>query len=488
MNFGLAALSTVLLIALAVLNQWRWGRPAFAFAALVNALYQWPTFLLADTIEASLESRWQFAGIAHFVVFTCIVWTVATGRLTVPARTVSRRDLSVAQMGIPIGLAGLLAGIYFSKVPLNCTALYALLYDPAMTLLAREVTIKLSGSTLATISYGAIANTVAPVCASIGSAQILYALAARQFVLVLAWATVMLFSVTLVMIAGAKGLTLPLLGAVVLSAIFWSSTRKGKAIAAVFSLISVAGALVAFELVRERNVESGSFDFGSCVKKLGSVEQGLELLASIRDRGGLGLGPQQIQELERRIAGEHIKPKKPIAVERRRVDPDRAVTYLQAIVNRALIVPTQVAAWHYLYVEQYVSPGWYAFPLAKKLFGKSVDTSALVYMAYGTIYSDGDATSTSTAPTSYIFTWSAYLGIWGITMIIATIIALDVIVALVMRAAPANILPIGVGLVGVMAFNMISSDFVVVMISHGGLAAIITLVLLTIARPRKSVK
>lgn len=447
------------------------------FAGLINIFYQWPIFFLSSPIEASLAHPYQFSLVPAVVVLSLLAWVVATGDLNIPADTISDRRLSVWQMIVPVLAATIFTGIYFARVPFRCTALFALLYDPVMTLLAREVTIKFAGSTLATSSYGALANTVAPAVAAIGVAQIVRYGSMLRIVPVVIWAFLIFVSISLVMIAGAKGLTIPLIVTVFLSALLWSSSWKHKVVSGAFSLLCVFAALSSFEVIRERGGGTEYYDFAGCVVSLGSIEKGWELLDSMGERGGLGLDPAYIQVLrsELRDAISGLGRAKSITRGKaavRPIDSQRVASYIEALTNRALVIPTQVAAWHFLYVDEYGSPGYGALPFAKKLLGYSVDASSLVYMAYGTVYSDGDRTSTSTAPTSFIFWWFAYFGLVGLVAAIVCILILDGVVAIAMRESSSNVLPLSVGLVFAISLNLITSDFFVVMLSHGGAVAV----------------
>ncbi|MFU0503668.1 hypothetical protein [Pseudaminobacter sp. NGMCC 1.201702] len=469
----LAAIATSALFFLLIKNNWLLGRPAFAFAGLVNLLYQWPIAMASEQIESSLASPLFFVLTPHLVVFGAIAWVSGTDRLSLSGATVAPRKLPTVEVTLSIAAALLFTLLYFARVPARCTALFALIYDPASTLLAREVSIKFAGSTLATSSYGALVNTVLPAIAAIGIVQIIFVgIKKRRPIAIAAWTLGIFVCITLIMLAGAKGLLLPLVGVVLLSAVFWSTSFWGKVFSGAASVLCIVSALAAFELAKDRNGSVQAYDFAGCVNKLGANDQARELIASMLERGGLNLRPEQIAELSKQF---HTSANSQTFATKRKSDVGTftAGDYLKAIFNRAFIAPIQVAAWHHLYVDEIGSPGIGAFPLAKKIVGFSVDPTVLVYQRYGTVYSGGDKTSTSTAPTSFIFSWPAYFGFWGVALALACVLALDVATALILRRSPTNLLPVGVGLVAVISFNMITSDFVVVMLSHGGAVALL---------------
>lgn len=483
-NAFLAVTASAILITLYIRNPWLIARPAFSLAGMVNLLFQWPAVFLSEPVYVSLVNPWWFIFCAHVVTFTSLAWVNTVRSLSIPQDVVATRDVKVEEIAIPLVFAFILSALYFGQMPLKCTAIYALLFDPAYTLLAREVTIKLSGSTLASSSYGALANTVAPFLAAISVALIFRDLR-KLSVIVFLWTALLLLSIALVMLAGAKGLAIPLIGLVSVSAVYWTSGIWQKAVAFCAALVFVFAALASFEVIRERGGGSKPYQYAQCVKEVGSFVEGRELLESIRETGGLGLSATRIEDLIAEM--DALVPDALVLrsfSEFRRPNSERAATYIDALIQRAFISPLQVAAWHHLYVEEFGSPGLPAAPLAKKLFGESVDTSSLVYMAYGTVFSSGDRTSTSTSPTSFVFSWPAYFGIWGMFLVVIGVLVLDTSFSLVVKRVGQNLLPLAAGLSAVIAFNLSTSDLVVVMLSHGGGIALIVLIGWAIANRR----
>jgi hypothetical protein len=147
-----------------------------------------------------------------------------------------------------------------------------------------------------------------------------------------------------------------------------------------------------------------------------------------------------------------------------------------------LVIPTQVAAWHYLYVEEMGSPGFAAMPFARRLTGSSVNMPELVYQKYGSVFAHGDKTSTSTSPTSFLLAYPAYLGVVGLVLSLLAVIITDIIVSVLLLRVPNALYPIGVGLAAVISFNFILSDFVTVMLSHGGAVAIALMAFFAVTR------
>ena len=103
----------------------------------------------------------------------------------------------------------------------------------------------------------------------------------------------------------------------------------------------------------------------------------------------------------------------------------------------------------------------------------------LVYQKYASIYFQGDRTSTGTAPTSFFLAYSAYLGLVGFFLALSCIIGLDLILVRVALYVGASLVPLLTGIIMIMCMNFMASDFVTVLISHGGAAGIFAVFILT---------
>ena len=151
----------------------------------------------------------------------------------------------------------------------------------------------------------------------------------------------------------------------------------------------------------------------------------------------------------------------------------RGLTFVEAIVNRAMVVPLQVASWHYMFVETEGSPGAAGIPMAGRLGGNLVNMPEIVYRKYGFIYSSGDRTSTSTAPTGFMLFYPAYIGVPGLMLAVVLVLLYNIAAVWLMRRVRPALSAVAAGLVLVAAMNLAVSDFLTVMGSHGGLAALL---------------
>ena len=346
---------------------------------------------------------------------------------------------------------------------------------------------KLAGFSIATYSYGALSNTTAPILMAFAGTLLLRAILKLKIGAIVFWPAVVCLATSFVMLSGAKGLLLPSLLAAIVSAYFWNTNFFSKVGSIIVLLIILMVSFPIFEVARERQTVAGEgYNFASCAATIGACNESRRLLASLHERdNSLGLTKAQVTALEKELElacnpqqGEWVDlpPAPPIVgipVTPPPVDwIGRGLQYAKGIAYRAFVIPTQVASWHYLYVYEVEKPGISALPFARHFGAKPVDMSQLVYQKYGVIYSSGDRTSTSTSPTSFILGYPAYAGWAGFILVLGLIIALDLVVIVVVRALPAPFLGLAAGLLTAMSMNFVASDFVTVMISHGGGATV----------------
>lgn len=485
MNLGLSALCSVAIIFLLLGNSNRILRPALILAVACCLIFQWPLALMSDALLTSLSNPWMFASFAHVPVLAGCAFVFATPTLDRQENNGDDRVFDLATAWPVAALLVVFVTIFLARVPLDCTALYASIFDPAAGLLAREVTIKFAGSVFATVSYGAVANSVSPAMVGLLLLMAMHFVRECRWLQALGCLLVIVPCVAVVLLGGAKGLLVPIFIVGLFAALSARGTLLLRTTAVVSTLAVLVITMVSFELARERNVEIGQYDFNSCTARLGSTNEGVELLRSMYD-GGLGLPASRIRwylvEAENEADGSIDISKPPTTFERPELSPQRAGSYLQSIIQRAFITPLQVASWHQLYVDEHGSPGREVLPLAKYLFGSSVDMTSEVYRSYGVIFSGGDRTSTSTAPTSFVFAYPAYFGWLGMLVVVSMIVALDAVMSWANRNLPRGNAFISAGLAAVICYNLLTSDFYTVMMSHGGGAAILTVLLMRLGQ------
>jgi hypothetical protein len=392
-----------------------------------------------------------------------------------------------------------LIGAYAWLVPWRCWGLWALIFDPITTLAARELTMKLGDSAMPARLYGVFANSVGPTFVFLCATRVLDGLVRRRVWAALGWLTVILVVVMALLIPAIKGMLMPTAVLLVVGALLLQMGALSRVGVLVLSIVGMGLSLTALEISREvfYGVGKRAYGFGVCARALGGCGGAERLVQSAKLReGALGLSVSRVELMERQLAaacgpeleaerfadwaelkpdwrtraGARLRPD--LGEGRLRQIGARLLAYGSGLYTRLWEVPMQVAAWHFLYVSEAGSPGWAGVSLPRKLVGETVNVPERVYQRYGVVYSAGDRTSTSTAPTSFLLAYPAYLGVGGLGLALMLVVGYDVVGVWLASFTEGHVRVAARGLFAVSALNMMSSDFVTVMLSHGGLWAL----------------
>lgn len=461
-----------------------WRRFAFCFSWIFLFFYLLPSILYGGHLYSGLPS-WGFLFLAtNFLSLGLALWVfMSSSRL-------KRQPLIHLENNIFLGgwqktLLGALFLVtlsgFFYSVPWPCTGLWALIFDPDSVLLAREMSMKLNGSPWASRMYGFYVSVLGPLLCFIGIYGVGYFFRIGKYIQVFLSVIVLCVAMFLLLIGGVKGV---LLGAGIFVACAILSlpiSISRRIFASTICLFFFAGVVLLFGLIRDQNQKEGRdmhYDLVGCTQHFGAHEHVLRLLrtAAMREEGGLGLPVEQLERLTQQLDGSdqttRTKVPRLVAtpeVHRPDVSGDSPFRWVQPLWNRLFIVPMQVASWHFIYVEEALSHGWLVIPVVNRLIGDGSNLAELVYGKYGVLYSSGDVTSTSTAPTTFIYSYSAHLGWFGITLAIGLLIALDVLSVILLRTSNSVLLASVTGFFAALGISLASSDFFTVMFSHGGL-------------------
>lgn len=480
-------------------NNYILARLSFCFTMFICFFYQIPLVLFSQQLEASLSQSWFYAAVVNGGALALSLWGIVSRRLDFRGELASFPEKQ-APLYLLTGFLGLASlAIYLSSVPLECTGLYALFFDPWLTLLARELSVKLIGTSLSTYALGAYANAVAPIFILLSVWLIRNSLLRRRFLGVLVGAVAGTLAIFAVLISGTKGLLMPTMLLLVAGAYFWCKTWVSRLSTIVLAVAFLLSSLVTFELLKERGgVVGGAYDFASCSVKTGSCQKSRDMLESMKAReDSLGLPNMYIQPLQSRLdclcSGDGDEASCPTQVLGRKEgmmllgerakssamlldkQAERSATFVSALFNRMLVIPFQVSVWNFMYAESEMVDGAKTLPFARRILGESLNMPELVYQKYGVVYSQGDKTSTSTAPTSFFLSYPAYLGWLGLLIALGAVVALDLFIARFAYFAGVSLIPMLVGVVMVMCMNFMTSDFITVLISHGSAAGILVL-------------
>lgn len=489
------------------------ARLSFCFVVFIFVFYQVPLVLFSSQVENSLERSWFYSLVVNGGAIIISVWGILSSRLDLVRKSEIHAPLNIINIYIvTIIMAIICLATYMSKVSWDCTGIYALIFDPWLTLLAREFGVKLIGSSIYTYLLGVYANAVAPILILLAVWLIRGSVRSHQTIRgsVLLYRAISGFlgvfgggaAITAVLVSGTKGLLMPSMLMLVAGCYFWCRTWPSRIFTMLFSIIFVMSSLVFFEQLKERgSVVGGAYDFAACSSKAGTCQQSKELLQSLTARDySLGLPGKFVKPLQDRLdclcnggdtescasldlgSSSQIKS---LSGTNHLVSSERSINFFNAVLNRMLVVPMQVSVWNFMYAESEQINGLKTLPLSRRLFGDSVNIPELVYQKYGTIYSEGDKTSTSTAPASFFLAYPAFLGVGGFILALFLVLALDLFLAIFSRFVNISLMPMLIGGIMIMCMNFMISDFVTVLISHGGIASFLILAIYTLLIKKK---
>lgn len=515
-------------------------RPAYMMAAALMLFYQLPLAVFSPILSDRLPNAIWYGCAVNITVLVLLAWVRISHRWTLPSlyETLSlpKPVLAVGLLFTISVVAGLL-GIYFMGIPWSCSALHALLTNRDLVLLVREVVGKLSSSPLSSYALGMIVNAASPAAAFLCFWCACRTIATRRWYWTPVFLSLFLLALVPTLVGGAKGNMVPALITVAVAGCLIMRTWRWRMAVPVAIMGLLLGLLVFMDAIANRQIKqdseaavaqtlaAGSYDFGRCIVRLQACEQTPALFASLRLRTeSLGLTTPQINVLDRQMtfacrhtpaeyesmkedlrttlkekpeALKHmamaplplvhaptpiptpsppLMPKKVEAAAQTPDTPNRAAVLAKSILQRAFVVPFQVSVWHFKYVAEYGAPGKLAAPMAKRIYGDSLDITQDVYQKYGSVYSGGDRTSTSTAPTSFFITYPAYFGVVGLIGSLLCAIVFDCILSWIIRRSNTPYQYLGIGLVAAACLNFMVSDFFTVMLSHGAMAATMLLV------------
>jgi hypothetical protein len=300
------------------------------------------------------------------------------------------------------------------------------------------------------------------------------------------------------LLSGAKGNLIPTFVAVTVAGFLSANKWRWRIIIVVTLNVVLAFILSFFDSQHwvTDNFEKRGYQFGSCVVALNACEDTKVLLNSLKARDfSLNLTKDTVARLEKETAracsglamedndvADSVNPAPGDAVnalpDTVNLTPHEAIIasryssitifdWLNSIIDRAFVTPIVVADWHFLYVAKYGAPGFAGISIAKRFTDDYVNMPSKICEIYEFVRSGGDRTSTCTAPTSYLFTYPAYMGFAGLLIACLATLSFDVLGALIIKYSAPPITYLAVGLIAVTGINFMTADFTTVMMSHG---------------------
>ncbi len=508
-NIALAGFSFFCILAVMIRDGRLIVRPAFMIAVLLHILFQWPLAIFSLAVERSLPELWFFAASVHITVLTLIIWLAVTRRLTIKlvnpgGRSIQgHRTITFKSEAVLVALLISLALFYIGKVGWKCTGLYALIFDPEMTLLARETSGKILGTGLAAYGHGILVNVVCPFVFYISLAHISDALIKKRVFVMIAWMLILVISFLSALLPGAKGAIQPIF---IFSGIVYMARENTWVKRIVFATLAIGLGLVLMTALQVilKQAGTGCYDFAACVSSQGKCQTSKNLIQSLRYRDlSLGLSIHTVDEIERDLSvacsdphsyesrrcrnnryeapnlSETVVHRDSETVVHRDTDVISNQRYFQAVLYRIFVVPVQVAGWYHLYVAEHGSPGLCAFPFTSRLCGNRVDMPLRIQEQYHHIYSGDDRTATGTVPTSFLLAYPAYLGFFGIVLSLFAVLVFDLVACSILALVSSHLRIFGIALLAITCVNFMLSDFGTVLLTHGAVAGLILLAILS---------
>lgn len=467
----------------------RAARPSFMLAAASCVFYQLPLILFSPLFYSNLTNATLFSASIHLSVIANLLWVYSTPNLN---NNFSRNYSFYSAeyffgkvFWLPVLLFTLLVIIYLNKIPFNCTALYALFFDSELTLLVREITGKLLGISYAPHVLNLLTSAVCPIIAFLLIGRIYYECRRGTYRFLPIWGILLILVLVTPLLGGAKGSLVPMAVSLAIAGFLVSKNWKYKLLVPLFVMVAFSIAIFAVKIVQENSSEKGRYQFAACIVRLNACERTKNLLESLQlPKPYYGTSKARISDLQNELSllcDGISKTSHPPTDSINKSSKISFVEHLHGLLYRILVNPIQVVAWHFLYVSEHGAPGFSGISIAKLFSQNYVSVPARVCE----LYYAGDKTSACTAPTSYLFTYPAYLGLTGLLLAGLLSLSFDIVFSLLIKYSTKTLSVLAVGIMSVAVVNLLVSDFITVMVSHGtGFATIILVAMEWYARKR----
>lgn len=466
----------------------RFARPSFIISILALILYQIPLVLFSPLFHKYLPNSGWFAVSINFAVIANLLWVSVTPFLNIqtsfykPVSTTDH-DFGGFALWFPIMLLLLLLFAYFYRIPFHCTALYSLFTDQDIALLMREITGKLMGRTYAPHVLNIITGAIGPIVAFFSAGRIYICCKDKRWLSLPLWGSLILITIMVPLLGGAKGALVPMGVAMAITGLLVIRNWKWRILAVCLIMIILLIMIMIVKMAQEVKIEKDNYQFGTCIAELGVCDSTRVLLQSLElQKSYYGMSKKKIYYLEEEVGRAckiEVKRKQNMIAGNKNTDSPNSskisiYNHIKDIFYRIFANPLQVAAWHFLYVVEYGRPGLGGLPIAKLFSDNYVSIPTKVCE----VYYSGDKTSVCTAPTGYLFTYPAYLGIAGLLLAFLATVIFDIAGALVIKYSTGHFSSLAIGLMAVAGINFMVSDYTTVIISHGAGAAIWLLAIL----------
>lgn len=457
--------------------------PSFWLGVGWNLIYLIPSIFFGGNILIGLP-YYYFVLIMLVICFLPIflsIWIFLVERLGFdlsPRLSVEGVDNSIILFILFISV--IVFFLWSQAIPIYCTGGWALLFDSERALLAREVSGKLSDAHLVWRMMGGYINVFAPLLFLIAGVKLFNLTSSKKWHFVFEGGVLFLLMILVFLslyINATKGNLIPTMIVLIVATILMPLSFLKKLFFISFSAIFFISGIFYLQNILSKDSSIEKYSLGACVAKFNACERGKELIETASARGYASiLGKKSDLPL---IASDFETAcnldVNLMSIDNFRGQPDASSGVgdkISGLIDRAFKIPLQVASWYFLWASNFESENFNPIPFLSR-FSEKENLAQNIYQKYGVIYSGGDATSTSTAPTTFVFSYSAFFGLYGLILALFLVFLFDVLFIFILKKLNSTLV-FGVAGVGVvMAYHFLNTDFFTVIGSHGGIFVVI---------------
>lgn len=480
---GLAVLLTMVLVSVKR-SRSVFYRPIFWVIVGWVIVYLLPSIFYGGNLVAGLPNSSYFLIILNATPIALVFWLVLSepGSKARGGEVFHQRNIesfSIVAMGLVVLV---IVGVWMYQIPFQCSAGWALIFDPERMLLAREVAAKLSNKSNTWRLIGVYVNVVAPFLVFMCGVKLVEYVNGswmRNMHKIIVLMLLAIVSYSVIFLTGTKGsLFVFFIASTVTMGVMSIGWRSKFTAIACVGLLGLASVFF-LQLVTASERLVHSYPFGACVAGFDACQEGAELIVSATARNQVGIlgssdDAQSIVESFEEAC--HVQVTAQViglgvsgGVSSSGVPIEE---HLRGLWERAFAVPLQVASWYNLYASEHNQFDINSIPVISRI-NNGPSAAKEVYQQYGVFYSKGDITSTSTAPTSFLIAYPALMGSTGLLVALALLVVFDGVATLMLRQVRGSLLYGFAGLSAVVAYHFLNGDFFTVLGSHGGLAFLI---------------
>jgi hypothetical protein len=500
-------------------------KPSMITFGVAHLLFQWPLTVYAGYYETWLPHPYEVVVVVHGFVVVGLIGGVLMFRgsaetawdvLSKNVNAHGRRRIAIVALFL---LTGAVTAVYLSYVPLTCTGLYALVVDPANAAIAREMSLKLLADPIPRYGLTLLSSSIVPLLTALVATELLtdrtggFLLRTSIYVplLAVAWLAADL--------TGAKGILVSL-SLVVVSTILWRQQLRTSILMlpVMLGLALVPAYMITF-LISLGVPSDGAKQATACFSMLdidevkAGNEQGIitafakdkspsrsantlkEALTTLEKMSAEQPSPQQAEasheSVFRRIRDQWDQIRDLAAVQfvRARVFALKLMlqtsyyaetgwAQLQAVLNRAVVVPLEVGVWYVHYGQTHEPMGIGAVPrIARALGTEIIDGPNVIGRTYGPLYYGHEVPPTISAGAGFIFSYFAYFGKWSIPVNLMLVWLTDIVILFYRFINKVLLLPT-VAAMTLANLKFLESDYSAVWLTHGfGVILLLSLIL-----------